>query len=151
MSANPIMQFDQNVIKLPNSNIEPLKNQLAEVNEAAKLIHDAKVIGECYRVRVLFDTEHLKNDNDYIAIIEDTWIRTFKDTDPELLETAVQEFIVSDKKGYLPKPGQIVELLVKGVESIKRRRYWEKIERLERQRLFAEYSQDMEQRREETD
>jgi len=87
----PVNQTLPNVIELPG-------NQLAEVNEAAKLIHDAKVIGECYRVRVLFDTEHLKNDKDYIAIIEDTWLRTFKDIDPELLETAVQEFIVSDKK-----------------------------------------------------
>ena len=150
MSANQVtktMKTSQNVIELPNrlmpnNHVEPPQNQLSEVNETAKLIHDAKVVGECYRVRVLFDTEHLKNDNDYIAIIEDTWLRTFKDTDPELLETAVQEFIVSDKKGYLPKPGQIVELLVKGVESIKRRRYWDEIERLERQRLFANYSSD---------
>jgi len=142
MGANQIVQLSQNVIELPKNHIEPTKSQLAEVNETAKMIHDAKVVGECYRVRVLFDTEHLKNDKDYIAIIEDTWIRTFKDTDPELLETAVQEFIVSDKKGYLPKPGQIVELLVKGVENIKRRRYWAEIERLERKRLFAEYNQD---------
>ena len=122
----------QNIAELP-------KNQLSEINDAEKLIHDAKVIGECYRVRVLFDTEHLKNDKDYISIIEDTWLRTFKDTDPELLETAVQEFIVSDKKGYLPKPGQIVELIAKGTKDIKRRRYYEEIERLERQRLIAEY------------
>jgi hypothetical protein len=130
------------VIAMPETNImlgvvEMPNNQLSEVNEAAKLIHDAKVVGECFRVRVLFDTEHLKNDKDYIAIIEDTWLRAFKDTDPELLEQAVHEFIVSDKKGYLPKPGQIVELLVKGVQSIERRRYWEKFERLERERLFA--------------
>jgi len=135
MSANQIMQSSQNVIELQN-------NQLAEANNTAKLIHEAKVVGECYRVRVLFDTEHLKNDKDYIAVIEDTWLRTFKDTDPELLETAVQEFIVSDKKGYLPKPGQIVELLVKGVESIKHRRHWEKLERLEREWLFAQYNND---------
>jgi len=122
----------QNIAELP-------KNQLSEINDAEKLIHDAKVIGECYRVRVLFDTEHLKNDKDYISIIEDTWLRTFKDTDPELLETAVQEFIVSDKKGYLPKPGQIVELIAKGTKDITRRRYYEEIERLERQRLIAEY------------
>jgi len=130
------------VIAMPETNtmlgvVEMPNNQLSEVNEAAKLIHDAKVVGECFRVRVLFDTEHLKNDKDYIAIIEDTWLRAFKDTDPELLEQAVHEFIVSDKKGYLPKPGQIVELLVKGVQTIERRRYWEKFERLERERLFA--------------
>jgi len=130
MSANQVMQFNQNVIELPN-------NHLSEVNEAAKLIHDAKVVGECFRVRVLFDTEHLKNDKDYIAIIEDTWLRAFKDTDPELLEQAVHEFIISDKKGYLPKPGQIVEMLVKGVETIKSRRYWQKIERMERERIIA--------------
>ena len=130
MIAMPETNTMLGVVEMPN-------NQLSEVNEAAKLIHDAKVVGECFRVRVLFDTEHLKNDKDYIAIIEDTWLRAFKDTDPELLEQAVHEFIVSDKKGYLPKPGQIVELLVKGVQSIERRRYWEKFERLERERLFA--------------
>jgi len=137
MSANQVqvMQFSPNVIELPNK-------QLSEVNEAAKLIHDAKVVGECFRVRVLFDTEHLKNDKDYIAIIEDTWLRAFKDTDPELLEQAVHEFIISDKKGYLPKPGQIVELLVKGVETIKSRRYWQKFERMERERLFAKYHEN---------
>lgn len=124
-----------NVMELPT-------NQLAEVNDAAKLIHDAKVVGECFRVRVLFDTEHLKSDKDYIAIIEDTWLRAFKDTDPEILEQAVHEFIVSDKKGYLLKPGQIVELLVKGVKSIESRRYWAKIERMERERLFAMYQDD---------
>jgi len=121
-----------NVIEMP-------KNQLSQADETAKLLHDAKVVGECFRVRVLFDTEHLKADKDYIAIIEDTWLRAFKDTDPELLEQAVHEFIVSDKKGFLPKPGQIVELLVKGVEEIKSRRYWEKIERMERERLFDKY------------
>jgi len=134
----------KNIIKLPqelpkNQSLSSIPKQLAEINDAAKLIHDAKVIGECYRVRVLFDTEALKSDKDYISIIEDTWLRTFKDTDPELLEEAVQDFIVSDKKGYLPKPGQIVELLVKGIKDIERKRYWENIERLERQRLFAEY------------
>jgi len=122
----------QNMVELPT-------NQFSEINNAEKLIHDAKVIGECYRVRVLFDTEHLKNDKDYISIIEDTWLRTFKDIDPELLETAVQEFIISDKKGYLPKPGQIVELIAKGTKDIERRRYFEKIERLERQRLYDEF------------
>lgn len=122
--------------------MEMPQNQLSEVNEAAMLIHNAKVVGECYRVRVLFDTEHLKSDNDYIAIIEDTWLRAFQDTDPELLKQAVYEFIVSDKKGYLPKPGQIVELLVKGVKAIENRRYWEKFERMERERLFAKYQDD---------
>ena len=130
MIAMPETNTMLGVVEMPN-------NQLSEVNEAAKLIHDAKVVGECFRVRVLFDTEHLKNDKDYIAIIEDTWLRAFKDTDPELLEQAVHEFIVSDKKGYLPKPGQIVELLVKGVKAIESRRCWEKFERLERERLFA--------------
>jgi hypothetical protein len=107
--------------------------------DTGKLIHEAKVIGECYRVRVLFDTEHLKSDKDYIAIIEDTWLKTFKDTDPELLAEAVQNFIVADKKGYLPKPGQIVEFLVKETKAIERRRYYAEFERLERQRLFEQY------------
>ena len=128
----PVNQTLPNVIELPTT-------QLAEVNEAAKLIHDAKVIGECYRVRVLFDTEHLKNDKDYIAIIEDTWLRAFKDTDPELLEEAVHNFIISDKKGYLPKPGQIVELLVKGCKDIERKRYYANLERLEREWLYKKY------------
>jgi len=35
----------------------------------------------------------------------------------------VQNFIVSDKKGYLPKPGQIIELLVKGIKDIEGKRY----------------------------
>jgi len=116
--------------------------QLSEVNEAANLIRNAKIVGECYRVRVLFDTEHLKSDKDYIAIIEDTWLRAFKDTDPELLEEAVHEFVMSDKKGYLPKPGQIVELLVKGVKAIESRNYWQKFERMERERLYAKYQDD---------
>ena len=123
----------RNLMELP-------KNQLSEINDAAKIIHDAKVIGECYRVRTLFDTEALKIDKDYISVIEDTWLRTFKDTEPELLEEAVQNFIVSDKKGYLPKPGQIVELLVKGIKAIERKRYCDKIERLERELLFKKYS-----------
>ena len=119
--------------------IEQPGTQLSGLNNAEKLIHDAKIVGECYRVRVLFDTEHLKHDTDYVAIIEDTWLRTFKDTDPALLAEAVQNFIVSDKKGYLPKPGQIVELLVKETKSIERRRYWANIERMERQLLFEKY------------
>jgi len=119
----------QNLMALPTG-------QLSENSDAAKLLHDAKVVGECYRVRVLFDTETLKTDKDYVSIIEDTWLKTFKDTDPELLETAVQEFIVSDKKGFLPKPGQIVELLVKGVKDIERRRYYEELEKRERQYLL---------------
>ena len=128
----PDNQNTFNVIELPN-------NQLSEVNEAAKLIHDAKIVGECYRVRVLFDTEHLKNDKDYISIIEDTWLRAFKDTDPELLEEAVHNFIISDKKGYLPKPGQIVELLVKGCKDIERGRYYANLERMEREWLHKKY------------
>jgi hypothetical protein len=131
MSVNNAVQ---NLIELP-------KNQLVNA-EAERLIHDAKVVGECYRVRVLFDTEHLKSDKDYIAIIEDTWLRTFKDTDPQLLEEAVQNFIVSDKKGYLPKPGQIVELLVKGVKDIERSRYFAELERREREYLFRKYGEE---------
>jgi hypothetical protein len=115
---------------------------LPVLDDAEQLIHDAKVIGECYRVRVLFDTEHLKNDKDYIAIIEDTWLRTFKDIDPQLLEEAVHNFIVSDKKGYLPKPGQIVELLVKGVKEIERSRYYAEIERRELEYLFRQFKED---------
>jgi len=128
----PDNQTTFNVIELPN-------NLLSEVNEAAKLIHDAKIVGECYRVRVLFDTEHLKNDKDYISIIEDTWLRAFKDTDPELLEEAVHNFIISDKKGYLPKPGQIVELLVKDCKDIERGRYYANLERMEREWLHKKY------------
>jgi len=120
-----------NVIETPISN-------LSEASTAARIIHDAKVVGECFRVRLLFDTEHLKNDNDYIAIIEDTWLRAFHDTDPELLAEAVHEFIVSDKNGYLPKPGQIVELLAKSVKDIERRRYYANLEKSERQYLFAQ-------------
>ena len=130
-----------NLIELPQNSF-PSRHSLYRVAcdcETDRLIHNAKVVGECYRIRVLFDTEHLKNDNDYISIIEDTWLKTFKDTDPELLEQAVQEFIVSDKKGYLPKPGQIVELLVKGIKAIESRRYWQEIERLERKLLFEKY------------
>ena len=131
---------------MENADIQALatlpQNQLAENNEAAKLIHEAKIIGECYRVRVLFDTVDQKSNKDYVEIIEDTWLRTFKDTDPELLETAVREFIVSDKKGYLPKPGQIVELLAKGCKEITRRRYYAELERMERQLLFEKYAKN---------
>ena len=119
----------QNLLEFP-------QNQLATVDETKKLLHDAKIIGECYRVRVLFDTEHLKNDKDYISIIEDTWLRAFKDIAPELLEEAVHNFIISDKNGFLPKPGQIVELLVKGVKDIENQRYFANIERLEREYLL---------------
>jgi len=119
------------------------QNPLAENNDATRLIHDAKIIGECYRVRVLFDTVDQKTNKDYVEIIEDIWLKTFKDTDPELLETAVQEFIVSDKKGYLPKPGQIVELLVKGCKDIERRRYYAELERKERQWLFEKYKDEI--------
>ena len=118
------------------------KTELSNTDQTAKLIHNAKVVGECYRVRVLFDSEHLKNDADYVSIIEDTWLRAFDGVCLELLEEAVHEFIISDKKGYLPKPGQIVELLVKGVKDIESRRYYAKLERLERERLFAKYSND---------
>ena len=119
------------------------QNQLTENDDTARLIHNAKIIGECYRVRVLFDTVDQKTNKDYVEIIEDTWLRTFKDTDLELLETAVQEFIVSDKKGYLPKPGQIVELLVKGCKDIERRRYYAELERRERQWLFEKYKDEI--------
>ena len=119
----------QNLVELP-------QNQLANPEDAEKLIHEAKIIGECYRVRVLFDTEHLKNDNDYVSIIEETWLRAFKDVSPELLEEAVHNFIISDKKGYLPKPGQIVELLVKGIKDIENKRYYANLERLEREYLL---------------
>jgi hypothetical protein len=122
----------QNLMEMPI-------NQLVNAEDAEKLIHDAKVIGECFRVRVLFDTENLKNDKDYIAIIEDTWLRTFRNTDPVLLEEAVHNFIISDKKGYLPKPGQIVELLVKGVKDIESKRYYANLERLEREYLIRRY------------
>ena len=114
------------------------QSSLASQDSAKELIHEAKVIGECYRIRVLFDTEAQKLDADYGAIVEDTWLKTFRNTDPEFLERAVQEFIVSDKKGYLPKPGQILEALAKGVKVIERRRVYEKIERLERERWIAE-------------
>ena len=88
----------------------------------AALLHNAHIIGECYRVRVLFDTEHQKDDRDYIAVVEDVWLRTFKNVDPEMLSEAVQEFIVSDKGDYLPKPGQIIELLVKSIKKIEGRK-----------------------------
>ena len=127
MQGNLENRIINNLVVLPQP-----QNQLAEQDEAAKLIHDAKVIGECYRVRVLFDTADQKNNSDYAEVIESTWLRTFKYTDPDLLEEAVQNFIVSDKKGYLPKPGQIIELLVKGCKDIERKRYWDKIERMER-------------------
>jgi len=122
-----------NLVALPQA-----QNQLGFQDESAKLIHDARVIGECYRVRILFDTADQKNNDDYVEVIESTWLRTFKDTDPELLEEAVQNFIVSDKKGYLPKPGQIVELLVKACKDIERKRYWDNIERMERQLWLKE-------------
>ena len=114
------------------------QNALIDLNaeNARQLAHRTKIVGECYRVRILFDTDARKQDKDYIAIIEDTWLRTFKDTDPELLAEAVQNFIVSDKMGYLPKPGQIVELLVKGVKDIERKRYFHNIEQLERKLLL---------------
>ena len=130
-----------NVIELPINSLVEVGSETKHALDTKKLMHDAKVVGECYRIRILFDTESLRNDKDYIAVIEDTWLKTFKDVDLELLEQAVQEFIVSDKKGYLPKPGQIVELIAKGVNSIERRRYWEKIERLERQLLFQKYGE----------
>ena len=121
------------------SNLNERGNPINTAIDAEKLMHEAQIIGECFRVRVLFDTEQLKNDRDYISIIEDTWLRTFKNTAPELLAEAVQNFIVADKKGYLPKPGQIVEFLAKETKAIERRRYWAEIERLERKLLFEKY------------
>ena len=145
MQANVTMPDNSLVPAIPaasevsaNSLIE-YGNPIGTAIDAQKLMHEARIIGECYRVRVLFDTEHLKNDKDYISIIEDTWLRTFKKTDPELLAEAVQNFIVADKKGYLPKPGQIVEFLAKEVKDIERRRYWAEIERLDRKWLLEKY------------
>ena len=83
--------------------------------------HRLQIIDECTRIRVLFDTDQKLYDEVYIGIIEQTWVRTFGDTKPELLVQAVQEFIVSDKKGYLPKPGQIIESLVKNIKRIESR------------------------------
>jgi len=110
-------------------------------NEITKLHHDAKVVGECYRVRILFDTDANKNDPDYISIIEDTWIKTFTNTNPEILQEAVHNFIVSDKNGFLPKPGQIIEYLVKGVKIIEKTRYYKSMEVMERQFLESKLSQ----------
>ena len=119
---------------------KPLDNiSRLDYETAQKLAHKTKIVAECYRVRVLFDTEAMKNDKDYVAIVEDTWLKAFKDTDPALLCEAVQNFIVSDKMGFLPKPGQIVELLVKGIKDIERKRYFETIERLERQLRVESY------------
>ena len=132
------MEYTQN----PNTQVSEITlshNRLSELDDANTLIQESKIIGECYKIRVLFDTEHLKNDNDYIAIIEDIWLKAFMHTEPALLEEAVFNFILSDKDGYLPKPGQIVELIAKGVMDIKRRRYYENIERMERQLLFEKY------------
>lgn len=123
----------------PTNELTLHKNHLSKLPDAEMLIREAKIIGECYKIRVLFDTEHLKNDKDYIAIIEDTWLKAFKDTDPALLEEAIFNFIISDKKGYLPKPGQIVELLVKGIKDIERKRYFAELERRERQWLIEKY------------
>ena len=150
MQTNIIMRNDNTVPDMsalsafPADNLAERGNPIGTAIDAQKLMHEAKVVGECYRIRVLFDTEHLKNDKDYIAIIEDTWLRTFKDTDLELLEEAVQNFIAADKKGYLLKPGQIVEFLVKEIKSIERRRKWANIERMERELLLREYSNDTE-------
>ena len=115
-------------------------NEVSEIphDETAQIFQEAKIIGECYRIRVLFDTESQKTDRDYIKIIEDTWLKTFKDIDPELLEEAVQNFIVSDKKGYLPKPGQIVEFIAKEIEGIKNKRYWTEFEKASFQLLKKE-------------
>jgi len=121
------------------------QNALQNLNAADQLIHNAKVVGECYRVRVLFDTEANKHDKDYIAIIEETWLNAFKYTAPELLAEAVHEFILSDKNGFLPKPGQIVELLAKSVKDIERRRYFAEIERRDRLLWLAEYENLVEQ------
>ena len=120
--------------------ISVMPNHLSAQNNAQQLVHNAKIIGECYRVRVLFDTEANKHDKDYIAIIEDTWLRAFKDTEPKLLAEAVHEFVISDKKGFLPKPGQIVELLVKSTKDIQQRKHFAYLERLERQ--FMQQSQE---------
>ena len=117
-------------VMLPNAPID------LNAENARQLAHRTKIVGECYRVRVLFDTDARKQDKDYIAVIEDTWLKTFKDTAPELLAEAVQNFIVSDKNGYLPKPGQIVELLVKGVKEIECKRHFRHIEQLERMILL---------------
>ena len=139
MQDNNLLSAVSVLSKPPANNIAEHSTQISAGFNAQKLMHEAQIVGECYRVRVLFDTEHLKNDKDYIAIIEDTWLRTFKDTDPELLAEAVQNFIISDKKGYLPKPGQIVEFLVKEIKDIKQQRYWAEIEMLEHKQLIEKY------------
>lgn len=105
-----------------------------------KLLHNARIVGECYRIRTLFDTEAGKQDKDYVAIIEDTWIRAFRDTNPDILAEAVHEFILTDKKGFLPKPGQIVEMISKGIKDVERRKYYSNVEKLNQQLLYKNYN-----------
>jgi hypothetical protein len=70
--------------------------------------HNALVAAEILRLRVAYPTQARSFSAEEVAATNALWAEIFAGVDPDLLREAVMRFIVADRKGYFPAPGQIV-------------------------------------------
>ncbi len=77
----------------------------------------------------------VRNYDEYeFKALQSLWYEIFKNVPEELMNEAVKRFIITERKGFFPSPGQIVGC----IEDIMRNREAEKLERLLAGRLTKE-------------
>ena len=70
--------------------------------------HDALVATELFKLRTAYPTQARNYTEREVRALNALWSEIFAEVDPGLLHEAVTRFIVSDRKGYFPSPGQIL-------------------------------------------
>jgi hypothetical protein len=69
--------------------------------------HDALIAAELLRLRRAYPTQARNFSEEEARATGELWAEIFAGVDPVLLHEAVLRFIVTDRKGYFPAPGQI--------------------------------------------
>lgn len=76
----------------------------------------------------------VRNYDDYeVKAMQELWYSIFKNVPEELFQEGIKRYIINDRKGFFPSPGQIVGIIVDIVEK----RKWEEINRRLMERSYG--------------
>lgn len=105
----------------------------AHVPSADKVIIDQIIAGELAKLQVAYPSQIRNYSPEEVAATCALWTEIFGRVHPQVFHEAVQRFILNDRKGFFPTPGQVVkyvEDIIKEVREIKHRQ--ESYERMKR-------------------
>jgi hypothetical protein len=104
-----------------SSVLETVKNKIMQytsMTEQQWKDHKIAVTASLFKLRTAFPTQSSKHSELEAEMLTALWLEVFAEINPEMLETAVNLYIKSDRKGFFPSPGQVMGIVEDIIDSM---------------------------------